>query len=97
MATNYKSSSVYRNTLINEKYLETYEPPIEVDLTATRKIEVESRYKHRPDLLAHDLYGDSDLWWVFALYNRNIIVDSIYDLVPGIHIRVPLNSSSIGV
>jgi hypothetical protein len=44
---------------------------------------------HRPDLLAYDIYGDSQLWWVFAVRNKDIIKDPVYDMVAGITIRLP--------
>ena len=52
-------------------------------------ITIEPQYNHRPDLLAFDLYGDKDLWWVFAQRNIEILKDPIFDLVPGIEIYVP--------
>lgn len=95
--TNYSSSSVYRNTPMNKRYLETYEPPLSVDFARTRTFKITSKYKHRPDLLSYDMFGDSNLWWVFSLYNRDILVDPIYDMVPGIEIVMPASSSDIGV
>ena len=50
---------------------------------------VTSSYHHRPDLLAHDLYKDSKLWWVFAQRNPNVIEDPIYDFKAGTTIRIP--------
>lgn len=96
MAT-YKNNSVYRNTPINEKYLENYVPPLEPSIADTRSITVSSKYTHRPDLLAYDLYGDAGLWWVFTLYNRDTLKDSMYDLVPGITLIIPKNRNVIGV
>jgi hypothetical protein len=40
-------------------------------------------------LLAFDLYGDKNLWWVFAQRNMEILKDPIFDLIPGIEIYVP--------
>lgn len=97
MASKYKSNSVYKKTPANKKYLENYVPPVQISANNTEIITLESKYKHRPDLLAYDRYGDANLWWIFILYNRNTIVDSIYDFEPGIKLRVPINSSSIGV
>jgi prophage DNA circulation protein len=51
--------------------------------------EVTSKYENRPDLLAYELYGDSALWWVFAVRNKNTIKDPIYDLVAGTKIYIP--------
>ena len=52
-------------------------------------ITIQPQYNHRPDLLAFDLYGDKDLWWVFAQRNMEILKDPIFDMVPGIEIYVP--------
>jgi len=43
----------------------------------------------RPDLLAADLYGDANLWWVFAVRNPNIIQDPVFDFTAGTIIYVP--------
>ena len=51
--------------------------------------EVTAPYMHRPDLLAFDLYGDVGYWWVFAVRNKSILKDPVYDLVPGITIYLP--------
>ena len=50
---------------------------------------VTSAYTHRPDLLAHDLYGNKDLWWVFAQRNLDVIKDPIYDFTAGLKIKLP--------
>jgi hypothetical protein len=46
-------------------------------------------YEFRPDILAYDLYSDARLWWVFAVRNKNIIKDPIYDMVAGQRIFLP--------
>tara|TARA_B110000503_G_scaffold138054_1_gene223429 strand:- start:1139 stop:1438 length:300 start_codon:yes stop_codon:yes gene_type:complete len=51
--------------------------------------EITPAYTHRPDLLAHDLYGRKDLWWIFAQRNMDIIKDPIYDFVAGTKIYLP--------
>jgi hypothetical protein len=50
---------------------------------------IEVQYTHRPDLLAYDLYGDKNLWWVFAQRNMNVIKDPIYDIEAGTQIYLP--------
>ena len=47
------------------------------------------QYENRPDLLAYDLYGDVNLWWVFAVRNKDVIKDPVYDMVAGVTIRLP--------
>ena len=50
---------------------------------------VEPQYTHRPDLLAHDLYKEKNLWWVFAQRNLNVLRDPVYDLEAGVQIYLP--------
>jgi len=57
--------------------------------------ELDAVYKHRPDLLAYDLYGDSSLWWVFAMRNPNVIQDPVFDFVPGTVIYIPKKETII--
>jgi hypothetical protein len=51
------------------------------------------QYTYRPDLLAFDLYGTAELWWVFIQRNLDTLQDPIYDFVPGTKIYLPKNSS----
>lgn len=51
--------------------------------------EITSPYEFRPDLLAYDLYGSKDLWWVFAQRNLDILKDPIYDFIAGTQIYLP--------
>jgi len=50
---------------------------------------IESQYTYRPDLLAYDLYDTTELWWVFAQRNMDVIKDPVYDIVPGTQIFIP--------
>jgi hypothetical protein len=90
MAT-YSKSSPWHRTPANDLYLESlvYRPIIKNSLD--RAYIIENQYKHRPDLLAHDLYGDTRLWWVFVHRNRDILKDPIFDFLPGVEIILPNN------
>jgi hypothetical protein len=62
--------------------------------------EITAAYHHRPDLLAYDLYGKKELWWVFAQRNLDVIKDPIYDFTAGTQIYLPKLSNltkTIGV
>jgi len=59
-------------------------------------ITLDASYTHRPDLLAYNLYGATQLFWVFMLRNPNVIKDPIWDFVPGIEIYVPSKDQLIG-
>jgi hypothetical protein len=96
----YNKTSPYYATNLSKGYL---------DLLAHRTIpaqaddilfEVTSAYEHRPDLLAYDLYEDVNLWWVFAVRNKNKIKDPVFDIVAGTKIYIPKITtlrSSLGI
>ena len=85
MATEYRPDSNYRITpIVNNKYLDIYTSPIiNTSDFETTNIIIENKFNNRPDLLAYNLYGNSKLWWVFAMRNPNIIKDPIFDLYTG--------------
>lgn len=87
----YRSDSVYRKTKVKDnKYLDMLEFPIE-DISSynTKTVVIEPKYNNRPDLLANDLYGNSKLWWVFAIFNQDKLNDPIIDFTSGKSIQVP--------
>lgn len=87
--TEYARNSPWFKTTINDSYLEmlTYRPITQN--SADTVYVIENQYKHRPDLLAYDLYGDTKLWWIFVHRNRNILKDPIFDFIPGVTIYLP--------
>lgn len=89
----YSKSSPYASTKQNNLYMEllAIRPvPAEAD---DFKYVLENQYKHRPDLLAYDLYGNPKLWWVFVQRNMDVIKDPIFDFEPGVTIYIPKKSS----
>ena len=89
----YEKTSPYFNTNLNNLYLDllSIRPvPAEAD---DYKYVIETHYKHRPDLLAFDLYGNAKLWWVFTQRNMSILKDPIYDFAPGTTIYCPKKSN----
>jgi hypothetical protein len=85
----YRKTSPWALTKQNKLYLELMKVrpvPSEKD---DFKYVLENQYRHRPDLLAYDLYGDPKLWWVFVQRNMDVIKDPIYDFEPGIVIYIP--------
>jgi hypothetical protein len=90
---NYNRTSPYFKTSQDNGYLDTWsyvDLPVFVDDIL---FEVTSNYEYRPDLLAYDLYGDVNLWWVFAVRNKSVIKDPVYDLEAGIQIYLPKMST----
>ena len=93
----YKNTSHLRSTPISNGYAEIYVPPLEPDFNQTEIFTITQKYVRRPDLLAYDLYGEAAFWWVFALYNKNTIVNPINDMTLGKRIFVPSRSVVAGI
>jgi|TARA_Y100000389_G_C17341582_1_gene453624 hypothetical protein len=90
MASN--NSPYYKTRIINGEYLDilTIRPvPADPD---DLLYSIEPQYNYRPDLLAHDLYGSSKLWWVFTQRNLDVLSDPVYDFRVGTSIYLPKNS-----
>jgi len=89
----YTKSSPWSTTQQNNLYLELLEiRPVPAESDDFRYI-IENQYKHRPDLLAYDLYGNPKLWWVFVQRNMSVLKDPIYDFEPGTTIYLPKRSN----
>jgi hypothetical protein len=89
----YTKSSPWVTTQQNNLYLELLEiRPVPAESDDFRYV-IENQYKHRPDLLAYDLYGNPKLWWVFVQRNMSVLKDPIYDFEPGTSIYLPKRSN----
>ena len=88
MAT-YTATSPYYETRNNEFYLDLMVNRNIPKRTDDKLFVINQVYNLRPDLLAHDLYGTSELWWVFAQRNPNTLVDPLYDFRVGTQIYLP--------
>lgn len=85
----YRPTSFYAKTETNSFYLDVAtNRPITAE-TDDVKFTINAVYNQRPDLLAFDLYGDANLWWVFAKRNPNTLKDPLFDFQAGITIRLP--------
>lgn len=87
--TTYSKTSPYFTTEIVNGYLDTMsfrDIPNERDDIL---FEVTATYENRPDLLSYDLYGDARLWWVFAMRNKRVLKDPVYDLKAGTKVYLP--------
>jgi len=90
MAASYNKSSLYALTPnFQGKYLDLMVPR-EIPKVADDIIfTITPTYQYRPDNLAYDLYGDPKLWWVFAMRNKNTLIDPIWDFTAGTTIFLP--------
>lgn len=85
----YSKTSPYANTESYSFYLDVANLP-QLPYDASDVLyEIDAVYKNRPDLLAYDLYGDTALWWIFAIRNPNTIQDPVFDFIPGTTIYIP--------
>ena len=86
---NYAKTSPWSDTNQNNFYLDLLEVrPVPSEPDDFRYV-IENQYRHRPDLLAYDIYGNARLWWVFVQRNMSVIKDPIYDFEPGTVIYLP--------
>ena len=86
----YGRLSLYAKTPIRDSsYLGLFVPRTVPSARDDILFEITSTYTYRPDLLAFDLYGNKDLWWVFAQRNPDNLKDPVFDFVPGNKIYLP--------
>lgn len=81
------SKHIYTSTPVKDGFLDHYVhkviPARESDTTIT----LEEKYENAPDLLALELYGDPNLWWVVP--QRNGLQDPIFDLKTDTTLVIP--------
>lgn len=85
----YSAASPYFNTGYSQFFLDVMIdrpiPRLADDVLFT----LNETYQYRPDLLAFDLYGDSQLWWVFYQRNPNTLTAPPWDFRKGVEIYIP--------
>lgn len=82
--------SIYKYTPSNGFERGYFVPPeIPLDDTTDYYFEVPDGYNHKPGNMAHDLYGSAKLYWIFAYFNKEKIVDPIFDIKTGVQLRIP--------
>lgn len=85
----YSPSSPWYNTQQTQWYLDRLSVrPINAEITDLLYT-IDSRYHWRPDLLAHKIYNNSNLWWVFVQRNLDVLRDPIFDFTTGTKIYIP--------
>lgn len=91
---NYNNSSFYKNTpSFENRYLDILVPRTIPKMPDDILFTITPTYENRPDNLAYDLYGNATLWWVFAMRNKNTLIDPIWDFKPGTKIFLPKKST----
>jgi hypothetical protein len=89
MAAVYKQASPYYQTPLWGQFLDVWKGvTIPADVSDAR-YQIDPPYNLRPDLLAYDMYQDSNLWWVFAVRNPDVLLDPVFSFVAPTIIYVP--------
>jgi hypothetical protein len=73
MAANYDPTSPYYATGYSQFFLDVMNNRPIPKQTDDQVFKINTTYQYRPDLLAHDLYDNSGLWWVFYQRNPNTL------------------------
>jgi hypothetical protein len=85
----YSSLSPYFTTGYSQFFLDVMvNRPIPKD-TDDQLFLINQTYQYRPDLLAFDLYDQSQLWWVFYQRNPNTLSAPPWDFEAGREIYLP--------
>jgi hypothetical protein len=86
---NYNATSPYFTTPYAQFYLDNMvNRPIPKE-NDDNLIKLNQTYQYRPDLLAYDLYQESNLWWVFYQRNPNTLTAPPWDFEAGKMIYIP--------
>lgn len=85
----YSKTSPYYTTLSFPNYLDVMTHRDFEFQTDDVSYSLTKDYEYRPDILAFDLYNDVNLWWVFAVRNKNVIKDPVFDFKAGLRIYLP--------
>jgi alpha-L-fucosidase len=97
MTVAYTNTSPWATTPISSNYLDIFSiRPVSAE-ASDFLYTIEAQYAYRPDLLAFDLYGTPNLWWVFTQRNMDVLQDPILDFAPGTQIYICKKSSLTNV
>lgn len=86
---NFDKRSFYKKTTDDGFYLGYYNPISFIPDSTDYYYIIPTKYDLKPGLLAYDLYGDAQLLWIFSVYNRDTIIDPLFDFRAGKIIKIP--------
>lgn len=92
-----KFASPYKGTKVVDNHLDIMSLPILRKSIDDEYITIEKRHEFRPDKLAHEIYGNEHLWFVFTLRNMDVLKDPIFDFKAGTKIYVPSKKNVEGI
>jgi hypothetical protein len=89
MSSTYNQSSPYFTTQFSQYFLDVMVNRPIPKFVDDQYFTINATYQYRPDLLAHDLYDNSGLWWVFYQRNPNTLTAPPLDFKAGTQIYLP--------
>jgi hypothetical protein len=89
MSANYAKYSPYYGTPTWGPFLDLWPGRTIAPDVTDALYQIDPPYNLRPDLLAYDMYQDSNLWWVFSVRNPDTLLDPIFSFVAPTVIYVP--------
>jgi hypothetical protein len=89
MTAEYNQTSPYYTTGYSQYFLDVMTNRSIPKLTDDQYFAINLTYQYRPDLLAYDLYANSNLWWVFYQRNPNRLSKPPLDFTSGTEIYLP--------
>jgi hypothetical protein len=89
MTAEYNQTSPYYTTGYSQYFLDVMTNRPIPKLTDDQYFSINLTYQYRPDLLAYDLYSNSNLWWVFYQRNPNRLSKPPLDFTSGTEIYLP--------
>lgn len=89
MTASYNQTSPYYLTQYSQYFLDVMINRPIPKLVDDQYFTINATYQYRPDLLAHDLYDNSNLWWVFYQRNPNTLSKPPLDFTSGTQIYLP--------
>ena len=88
--TVYKTSSPYYTTqYLDSKFLDILSYRTLTPQADDIYKQIGATYQYRPDLMSFDLYKTADYWWVFAIRNKDTIIDPVWDFKAEKFIYIP--------
>lgn len=89
MTASYNQTSPYYTTRYSQYFLDVMVNRPIPKLVDDQYFTINATYQYRPDLLAHDLYDNGNLWWVFYQRNPNTLMAPPLDFKSGTQIYLP--------
>lgn len=89
MAASYSITSPYYKTPLWGQFLDLWNGASIPAAPDDALYQIDKQYEYRPDLLAYDIYKDSNLWWVFAVRNPDVLLDPLFSFASPNIIYVP--------